>query len=153
MVCLLLSLTVSTAADTVTFRTNNEVNGRLSYAAGRFTLIAKYGKGTRTYYFKRADIALVEINPRFTNPGTPPDRIAILGDGLRDNIDSMGKTHDSSSASAWNQLHGDVIKLENGRIVKGVLIRMDESNIQCHSKKKEEVFTRAEVSSILVALD
>lgn len=65
-------------ADTLTLRSNEEINGQVQYENDAFTIIAGYRAGDRKVTFDRREVLTVEINSRNFNPGEPPKNISIL---------------------------------------------------------------------------
>lgn len=69
---------VCSSADTMTLRSNAEINGSISYDGSTFTVAARYKDATKTLKFDRAEVRTVEINARNFNPGEPPRDISVF---------------------------------------------------------------------------
>jgi hypothetical protein len=66
------------SADTLTLRSNAEINGEVQYDDDAFTVTSHYHSGNQTVTFDRHEILTLEINSRVFNPGEPPTNISIL---------------------------------------------------------------------------
>src|SRR6266851_3199275 len=96
--------------DTLTLRSNIEINGQVQYANDAFTLAAKYKTGKRTYTFGRGEVKSVEINNRDFNPGEPPISVSTFDTKVASTRDASqespstsnktGKKRESGSSSA-----------------------------------------------------
>src|ERR1700719_4052857 len=86
-------------ADTVTLRSNAEINGSVSYEGGAFSISAKYKSGTKISKFDRAEVRTVEINARNFNPGEPPKDISIFEDRTASTRDAADKQKRSPAAT------------------------------------------------------
>jgi hypothetical protein len=74
----LMLLAPSVCADTLTLRSNAEINGQVQYDNNAFTITARYRESERTMKFDRKEILTLEINSRDFNPGEPPMNITMF---------------------------------------------------------------------------
>ena len=65
-------------ADTLTLRSNIEINGQVQYANDAFTVTAKYNNGKKIFTFGRKEVQSLEINSRDFNPGEPPISVSTF---------------------------------------------------------------------------
>jgi hypothetical protein len=76
-------------ADTLTLRSNIEINGQVQYANDAFTITAKYKSDTKTFKFGRKEVQSLEINTRDFNPGEPPISVSTFDP-------QVARAHDAS---------------------------------------------------------
>jgi hypothetical protein len=68
----LLTCALPTYADTIVGRKGGEVNGRVTYETGTFTIVARVNGVQQTYHARREDISEISFNDRMDNNSTPP---------------------------------------------------------------------------------
>jgi hypothetical protein len=82
-------------ADTLTLRSNIEINGRVEYENDSFTITAKYKNENKKFTFDRREVRSLEISTRDFNPGQPPLRVSTFEP-------RAGNTRDASREASAN---------------------------------------------------
>ena len=65
-------------ADTLTLRSNTEINGRVRFEKDTFSITAEYNSGEKTFKLDRREVKSLEINPREFNAGEPPLNVSVF---------------------------------------------------------------------------
>jgi len=165
--CLLISVL---RADTLTLRNNSEINGRVSYSDGAFTVAARYKAGSQTRTFDKLEVRVLELNKRDFNPGAPPKEVSIFDerasatkDASHDtsqkkppkaNSDSTMHDHSSSRHSVFAGDYdptADVIWLRNKTKLVGRLVKIENGQITFQSGKKDKSLQSGEVATVAIA--
>jgi hypothetical protein len=181
MARLVLLLTVALLApflqaDTVTLRNNAEINGRVDYADGAFSVTARYGSGTHTTTFDRAEVRTLEFNERDFNSGAPPTDISILkgqtASATRDASHDVtkhkdGKPQESSAEQSGNSSppkhsvlgpgeynpSDDVIWLRNKTNLACRIIRIVNGQVTFRVDSKDRSLDSRQVAIVLVSFN
>lgn len=159
--------------DTLTLRSNAEMNGSVEYGDDAFTITANYQNGMRKVTFDRREILTVEINTRDFNPGKPPKQISVTearSEATKDasrsqsgrGESSSGKPHEEhqsdkslkgsvADAEDVDRATTDVVWLHDHTKIPGRLISLKEGRltIKCHDVIREVDVQN--VSTVLVA--
>jgi hypothetical protein len=152
------------SGETVTLRNNAEINCRLSYQDGTFTLVARYPKGTKTFKFDRAEVGTIEINKRDFNPGEPPKdftvfdarsstaRDASMGNPAQaKKKDQAPPKHSVLDSEEFNPSTEDVFWLQNKTKITGHLLKVDSKQITIGEGKERHQLQIDDVATVLVA--
>ena len=161
-------------ADTITLRSNAEINGRVQYENDEFTIAARYHDGERSITFDRREILTVEINSRQFNAGEPPKNISVLEarstgtrDASRDNTGGSGtrsdsrlekrrqhpagKTQSTMSPDSVDRAKTDVVWLRNQTKLLGRLVSLRKGQLTIKSGQEDKNVDVQEVLTVLVA--
>jgi hypothetical protein len=160
-------------ADTLTLRSNAEINGSVHYIDGAFSVTARYQNDrqtktiTRTY--DREEIQTLEFNNRDFNSKEPPTDISIFAGRPSATLDaSATQQHKNSGATGQrdksksptssvlaadesNPSMDDVILLRNKTRLAGRLVKIENGQVVFHSGSKDKSFDAAQVATILIA--
>ena len=165
------SLSPIAYADTLTLRSNIEINGLVQYENDAFALAAKYKTGGRTYTFDRREVKSVEINNRAYNPGEPPTSVSTFDPKVASAKDaaqqlSAGKGHTaikkresgSSKVSVFvtgkdDLATSDVIWLTDKTKLVGRVLLIQNEHVTIQTRSGQKQVEEQKVVSVLVAPD
>lgn len=91
-------------ADTLTLRSNVEMNGEVQYDNDVFTIVARYNAGEKKVTFDRREVLSVEVNRRTFNPGQPPKDFSVLDARSSSMREASSDTRDHKKDSAVEKL-------------------------------------------------
>lgn len=86
-------------ADTLTLRSNAEINGKVEYEKGHFSIAARFKKGTKNFKFDRKDVLSVEINNLDFNSGELPSDVSIFETRMASTQNASGSSNGKSQES------------------------------------------------------
>jgi hypothetical protein len=152
-----LFLEPSLWADTLTLRSNAEINGSVQYDNNAFTVTARYSSGDHKITYGRREVRTLEINSREFNPGEPPTNISMFSEHIPGTEDAA---HTASSSKKekpagkkrlgagnlsvfvtedYDRMTTDVIMLQNKTKLVGRIARLQNGylTIQNGSETKE----------------
>jgi hypothetical protein len=95
-------------ADTLTLRSNIEINGQIQYEKEAFTVTAKYKTGKKNFTFDRREVRSLEFNARDFNPGEPPVSVSTFDP-------SVATTKDASQEVSANINNGSTEEKKSGK--------------------------------------
>ncbi len=80
ILCVLFGLALGSIirADTLTLRSNVEINGKVEYEKDHFSIAARFRSGTKTFVLDRKEVLSVEVNNRDFNSGEPPSNVSMF---------------------------------------------------------------------------
>lgn len=165
-----LLFVLCSSADTLTRRSNAEINGLITFSGDEFTVVARYRSVSKTLFVDRADVKTVEVNTRDFNSGEPPHDISIMRehspvtrDASREKkrASSKGSYADSKSGRAkhsvinsenFNPSTDDVIILRSPKgSVTGRLISIENGQVTVEKGNARKSVPLQDVATILVA--
>ncbi len=166
-------LVPSLQADTLTLRSNVEINGRVEYEEDAFTITARYHNGDRKRTYDRKEVLTLEISSRDFNPGEPPKEIGVTearSGATRDASRAVAASGQSGSngatekqsqrASARRSVLGsddfdrattDVVWLRDQTNAKGRLVSLKNGHLTIKGREGIREIDLQNVATVLVA--
>jgi hypothetical protein len=156
-------------ADTLTLRSNVEINGTVQYDNDAFTITARYAGGDQKVTYDRREVRTLEINSRNFNSGEPPTNISMFDKRITGTEDAA---HTSSNppkekpvqkkrsgaanpsifaADDYDRMTTDVVLLQNKSRLVGRIALLQNGYLTIQNGSETKQLPAKQVAIVLLA--